>query len=131
MAPQVGFEPTTLRLTAECSTIELLRNPARQLTLFFDIRAVRECQGGLCAAMKRSRKSIVSDGLKSAKIAFVPLKLPQRHHHRCSRGPESWRESSDKTHDQGEYQAVAHELRGDFEGEGEVGERLPVHCARG
>jgi hypothetical protein len=26
MAPQVGFEPTTLRLTAECSAIELLRS---------------------------------------------------------------------------------------------------------
>ncbi len=26
MAPQVGFEPTTLRLTAGCSAIELLRN---------------------------------------------------------------------------------------------------------
>jgi hypothetical protein len=26
MAPQVGFEPTTTRLTAECSTTELLRN---------------------------------------------------------------------------------------------------------
>jgi hypothetical protein len=26
MAPQVGFEPTTYRLTAGCSTIELLRN---------------------------------------------------------------------------------------------------------
>ena len=25
MAPQVGLEPTTLRLTAECSAIELLR----------------------------------------------------------------------------------------------------------
>ena len=25
LAPQVGFEPTTLRLTAECSTVELLR----------------------------------------------------------------------------------------------------------
>ena len=25
MAPQVGIEPTTLRLTAECSTAELLR----------------------------------------------------------------------------------------------------------
>ena len=28
MAPQVGFEPTTVRLTAECSTTELLRNSA-------------------------------------------------------------------------------------------------------
>ena len=26
MAPQVGFEPKTPRLTAECSTVELLRN---------------------------------------------------------------------------------------------------------
>src|ERR1039457_6624800 len=26
VAPQVGLEPTTLRLTAECSTIELLRS---------------------------------------------------------------------------------------------------------
>jgi hypothetical protein len=26
MAPQVGLEPTALRLTAECSAIELLRN---------------------------------------------------------------------------------------------------------
>ena len=25
LAPQVGFEPTTYRLTAECSTVELLR----------------------------------------------------------------------------------------------------------
>src|SRR6267378_1727365 len=30
LAPRVGFEPTTLRLTAGCSTIELPRNePAR------------------------------------------------------------------------------------------------------
>ena len=28
MAPEVGLEPTTLRLTAECSAIELLRNIA-------------------------------------------------------------------------------------------------------
>ncbi len=27
-APQVGLEPTTLRLTAACSAIELLRNAA-------------------------------------------------------------------------------------------------------
>ena len=26
MAPRVGFEPTTPRLTAECSTVELSRN---------------------------------------------------------------------------------------------------------
>src|SRR5205809_6526914 len=28
LAPQAGFEPATLRLTAGCSTIELLRNRA-------------------------------------------------------------------------------------------------------
>ena len=30
LAPQVGLEPTTLRLTAECSAIELLRNKFRR-----------------------------------------------------------------------------------------------------
>src|ERR1700678_4480954 len=30
LAPRVGFEPTTLRLTAECSTIELPRNNLAQ-----------------------------------------------------------------------------------------------------
>jgi hypothetical protein len=29
LAPQVGFEPTTLRLTAGCSTLELLRTSRR------------------------------------------------------------------------------------------------------
>ena len=31
LAPRVGFEPTTLRLTAECSTIELPRNNTGRL----------------------------------------------------------------------------------------------------
>jgi hypothetical protein len=30
MAPQVGLEPTTLRLTAECSAIELLRSVVKR-----------------------------------------------------------------------------------------------------
>src|SRR5437762_13052474 len=29
LAPQAGFEPATLRLTAGCSTVELLRNSGR------------------------------------------------------------------------------------------------------
>src|SRR5687767_7001180 len=33
LAPQVGFEPTTLRLTAECSTIELLRSKSGVIPL--------------------------------------------------------------------------------------------------
>ena len=35
MAPQVGLEPTTLRLTAECSTTELLRNIKKLATSYF------------------------------------------------------------------------------------------------
>ena len=31
MAPQVGLEPTTLRLTAGCSAIELLRSVVKQI----------------------------------------------------------------------------------------------------
>src|SRR5579884_1597037 len=33
LAPQVGLEPTTLRLTAECSTIELLRSSPDRIYL--------------------------------------------------------------------------------------------------
>ena len=33
LAPQVGLEPTTLRLTAECSAIELLRNERTRLRI--------------------------------------------------------------------------------------------------
>src|ERR1041385_7699414 len=33
MAPQVGLEPTTLRLTAGCSAIELLRSVETQIVL--------------------------------------------------------------------------------------------------
>jgi hypothetical protein len=40
LAPQVGFEPTTLRLTAECSTIELLRSNV-DVYIFYLIRASR------------------------------------------------------------------------------------------
>ena len=31
LAPRVGFEPTTLRLTAGCSAVELPRNSVRSL----------------------------------------------------------------------------------------------------
>ncbi len=33
MAPKVGFEPTTNRLTADCSTTELLRNNEKFIML--------------------------------------------------------------------------------------------------
>ena len=45
LAPQVGLEPTTLRLTAECSTIELLRSKADGTILITAERAAG-CQPG-------------------------------------------------------------------------------------
>ncbi len=44
LAPQVGLEPTTLRLTAGCSTIELLRISAASSIVADD--ALR-CQSGV------------------------------------------------------------------------------------
>lgn len=38
MAPQVGFEPTTNRLTAGCSTAELLWNTSRFYIMNFNIQ---------------------------------------------------------------------------------------------
>jgi hypothetical protein len=46
MAPQVGFEPTTLRLTAGCSAIELLRNMVCFRTPYLDNKACPCCQAG-------------------------------------------------------------------------------------
>jgi hypothetical protein len=37
LAPQVGFEPTTLRLTAECSTVELLRSKAGRTSQYYNM----------------------------------------------------------------------------------------------
>ena len=48
MAPRVGFEPTTLRLTAECSAVELPRNvggasrPQRKIELYRSAPGLQE-----------------------------------------------------------------------------------------
>ena len=44
LAPQVGFEPTTLRLTAGCSTAELLRNGPTTTAICNSREARRGCQ---------------------------------------------------------------------------------------
>src|SRR5579859_8224520 len=50
MAPQVGLEPTTLRLTAGCSAIELLRSVAcgspggRATVKLFSFYSIRSCR---------------------------------------------------------------------------------------
>ena len=48
LAPQVGLEPTTLRLTAECSTIELLRSRGVSI---YDTKLT--CQSQLSLAFRR------------------------------------------------------------------------------
>ncbi len=40
MAPQVGFEPTTDRLTADCSTTELLWNIYKTMMLHKAVKAL-------------------------------------------------------------------------------------------
>ena len=50
LAPQVGLEPTTLRLTAGCSTIELLRNRANTFKFPYGIGECQPFEGGSRAA---------------------------------------------------------------------------------
>src|ERR1019366_10053107 len=59
LAPQVGFEPTTLRLTAECSTVELLRSKC-----VISLKQTRTC------TVKSSHSAVPDAGVGS------PLCLP-------------------------------------------------------
>ena len=59
MAPQVGFEPTTLRLTAECSAIELLRSVLRHLE---SRDRVEDSESG-----RRCRASVIIIALRHAR----------------------------------------------------------------
>ena len=45
VAPQVGLEPTTLRLTAECSAIELLRHVVVSTDRWYYSKEWAGCQG--------------------------------------------------------------------------------------
>src|SRR5882724_7109173 len=50
LAPEVGLEPTTTRLTAACSTIELLWNPKRRVIYWASLirqRIFRRAGGSL------------------------------------------------------------------------------------
>jgi hypothetical protein len=51
LAPQVGLEPTTLRLTAECSAIELLRSK-KLYSILVDVRGIEPLTSAL-----RTRRS--------------------------------------------------------------------------
>jgi len=62
LAPQVGLEPTTLRLTAECSAIELLRS----VVLFNSFTKVAE--------RKQDVKIFTRFGVPAARI--IPSSMP-------------------------------------------------------
>ena len=57
MAPEVGLEPTTHRLTADCSTIELLWNPKRTRNLQIDPPPVKFiCEKYTCLIPSRNQR---------------------------------------------------------------------------
>ena len=77
MAPQVGLEPTTTRLTAECSAIELLRNNGLQGV---DLQSNLETGGGL---LSRAVTHQVPSALKGLTSVFgMGTGDPLRHCHR-------------------------------------------------
>jgi hypothetical protein len=49
MAPEVGLEPTTLRLTAECSAIELLRSVYGRAGTLFPLTVIAKDEGSVKA----------------------------------------------------------------------------------
>src|SRR5664280_1967372 len=70
LAPQVGLEPTTLRLTAECSTIELLRSSgnlrhAQSLSRFAHIGRL---DGDECAEAARTGAQSMQRGHVDARF---------------------------------------------------------------
>ena len=56
LAPQVGFEPTTLRLTAGCSAIELLRNTGRDVSSGRPFSVARPSAGAQAEVIHASDK---------------------------------------------------------------------------
>ena len=78
MAPQVGFEPTAYRLTAECSTVELLRNinapqrsilPGSHPPSTFDAKELNFCvrDGNRCGLF-----AIVTKQINKFDIIIIP-----------------------------------------------------------
>ena len=64
LAPQVGLEPTTLRLTAECSAIELLRNICSRQRIFSPLKRTGFIANGLRSVNRRRLE--VSGGVLSS-----------------------------------------------------------------
>ena len=77
MAPRVGFEPTTLRLTAECSTTELSRNSSYNyfsITYLFGIWQPLTFPGSF-------PPSIISRLCLNQPVRNGKGCVPQTHHH--------------------------------------------------
>src|SRR5947207_15662958 len=64
MAPQVGLEPTTLRLTAECSTIELLRTKVDEFIPFNQTDGTAVKLQSRALAFRRARSPPTSNPLE-------------------------------------------------------------------
>ena len=68
MAPRVGFEPTTLRLTAECSAVELPRNvggasrPQRKIELYRSAPGLQELFWSMMKIVLTGRRTAPSAG---------------------------------------------------------------------
>jgi hypothetical protein len=73
LAPQVGLEPTTLRLTAECSTIELLRSKAGRLASTSLHQTSRTLSNRSCLLSRQSRNVAFGLGISGM---HVNLRLP-------------------------------------------------------
>ena len=65
LAPQVGLEPTTLRLTAECSAIELLRNVQMLQRLLYPCSILLESGDDLLSRAVSSQVPSACGGLTS------------------------------------------------------------------
>ncbi len=70
LAPQVGLEPTTLRLTAECSTIELLRSNVGGHPLLHQTALLKSifCSGVGIAVRKALARRLTWNGYAPAKF---------------------------------------------------------------
>lgn len=68
LAPRVGFEPTTLRLTAECSAVELPRNiggasrPQRKIELYRSAPGLQELFWSMMKIVLTGRRTAPSAG---------------------------------------------------------------------
>ncbi len=85
MAPRVGFEPTTDRLTADCSTTELPRIKRRHLNLkrrlIADLKAEPNTKITFCASKKRrkSKKLEATPGIEPGYTDLQSAASPLRH----------------------------------------------------